>query len=68
MYLCTGSAGRAPRCYRGRDAIDWLNRCGFIARTPDKLPSPQACFAGNPQLSGKAGGHSLNLTSSTGMG
>jgi len=61
VYLCTGSAGRIPRRYRGRDVIEWLDRCGFLAHTPDQLPSPQARFAGNPQLSGKAGGHSLNL-------
>ncbi|MBW7885264.1 MAG: FAD-dependent oxidoreductase, partial [Caldilineaceae bacterium] len=30
-------------------------------QTPDKLPSPKARFAGNPQLSGASGGHSLNL-------
>jgi len=34
---------------------------GFFDRTPDKLPSPQARFAGNPQATGKDGGHTLNL-------
>jgi len=33
----------------------------FFDRTADKLPSPQAKFGPNPQISGKAGGHSLNL-------
>jgi putative flavoprotein involved in K+ transport len=61
VYLCVGSAGRAPRRYRGRDTFEWLNLSGFLERTPDKLPSPQARFAGNPHLSGKNGGHGLNL-------
>jgi len=61
VYLCVGRAGRAPRRYRGRDIYDWLNRCGFLDRTPDKLPSPQAKFAANPQVSGRDGGRSLNL-------
>jgi len=61
VYLSVGSAGRAPRRYRGRDIFEWLNLSGFLDRSPDKLPSPQARFAGNPQLSGNNGGHDLNL-------
>jgi len=61
VYQCVGSAGRAPRRYRGRDTFEWLSLCGFLDRTPDRLPSPRARFAGNPQLSGKDGGHTLNL-------
>lgn len=61
VYLCVGSAGRAPRRYRGKDVYDWLNRCGFLDRTADKLPSPRARFAANPQVSGRDGGRSLNL-------
>jgi putative flavoprotein involved in K+ transport len=61
VYLSVGSAGRAPRRYRGRDIYGWLSLRGFIDRTPDKLPSPKAKFAGNPHLSGRDGGHNLNL-------
>jgi putative flavoprotein involved in K+ transport len=61
VYLCVGSAGRAPRRYRGRDIIEWLHRTGFFDRTVDKLPSPEARFAGNPQASGARGGHTINL-------
>jgi putative flavoprotein involved in K+ transport len=46
VYLGTGTAPRVPRRYRGK---------------VDKLPSPKARFAGNPQATGKNGGHSLNL-------
>lgn len=61
VYLCTGTAGRAPRRYRGKDCYGWLETVGFFNRTVDKLPSPKAKFAGNPQISGKDGGHTLNL-------
>jgi putative flavoprotein involved in K+ transport len=61
VYVCVGSAGRVPRRYRGRDIFEWLALVGFFDRMPDKLPSPQARFAGNPHVSGKSGGHSLNL-------
>lgn len=61
VYLCVGSAGRAPRRYRGRDVFDWLKQAGFFDRTVDKLPSPKAKFSGNPHLSGRDGGHTINL-------
>lgn len=61
VYLCVGSAGRAPRRYRGRDVNAWLNDAGFMSRTPDKLPSLKDRFTSNPQVSGKDGGHTLNL-------
>ena len=30
VYLCVGSAGRAPRRYRGRDVFYWLKQAGFF--------------------------------------
>ena len=61
VYLSVGSTGRAPRRYRGQDTFWWLVKCGFFDQISDTLPSPKARFAGNPQLSGASGGHSLNL-------
>jgi putative flavoprotein involved in K+ transport len=62
VYLCVGgSAGRAPRRYRGKDITWWLAQTGFFSRTADQLPSPKAKFGANPQVTGKAGGHTLNL-------
>jgi putative flavoprotein involved in K+ transport len=61
VHLCVGGAGRLPRRYRGRDAFSWLDRMGYFERTVDKLETPQAKFEGNPHISGKDGGHSLNL-------
>jgi putative flavoprotein involved in K+ transport len=62
VYLSTGrSSGRAPRRFRGRDILYWLVETGFFERTADKLPSPAARFGGNPHVSGKGGGRTLNL-------
>ncbi|MFN8384649.1 MAG: NAD(P)-binding domain-containing protein [Anaerolineales bacterium] len=61
VYLSAGFAPRIPRRYRGRDIFAWLTDTGFFEQTPDKLPSPKARFGANPQLSGKDGGHTLNL-------
>jgi putative flavoprotein involved in K+ transport len=61
VYLCIGSAGRVPRRYRGRDTYEWLYLAGFMDRTPDQLPSPRARFSGNPHVSGRDGGRTLNL-------
>ena len=62
VYLCVGgSSGRVPRRYRGQDVMQWLAQLGFFERTVDKLPSPHVKFAGNPHVSGKDGGRTLNL-------
>jgi putative flavoprotein involved in K+ transport len=61
VFLCVGGAGRIPRRYRGRDIVEWLSLIGFMDRTVDDLPSLQARFAGNPHLSGRDGGQTLNL-------
>lgn len=61
IYLCTGAAPRVPRRYRGRDIVTWLVDTGFFDQTVDRLPSPKARLIGNPQATGKNGGHSLNL-------
>ncbi|HSR16580.1 MAG TPA: NAD(P)-binding domain-containing protein [Ignavibacteriaceae bacterium] len=60
VFLCTGSAGRAPRRYRGKDTVEWLYDLGFFNITPDKLPVPIEHFA-PPHVSGSNGGHNLNL-------
>jgi len=61
VFVCTCSAPRLPRRYRGRDIVSWLVDTGFWDQTQDKLPSPKARLAGNPQVTGKNGGHTLNL-------
>jgi putative flavoprotein involved in K+ transport len=61
VYLSVSRAGRVPRRYRGKDANWWHERMGDYGRTVDQLPSPRAKFASKPMISGKDGGHTLNL-------
>jgi putative flavoprotein involved in K+ transport len=61
VFLCTGSAGRLPRRYRGKDVIAWLDQAGFFDLTPDQLPPGMSKFEGIPHISGTNGGHTLNL-------
>ena len=67
-YLAVGSAGWAPRRYRGRDLFRWLAEIaargvevGVPFPTVDKLPDPRARHAANPQLTGQGGGHDVDL-------
>ncbi len=61
VYLCLGTAGRVPRRYRGKDVYEWMHLIGWLDRTVDQLPSPEVKFAGNPHVSGRDGGRTLNL-------
>jgi putative flavoprotein involved in K+ transport len=61
VFLSTGTAGRFPRRYRGQDGFTWALRTGFLDRTPDRLPSPRARFIAPGHVTGKNGGHDLNL-------
>jgi len=58
VYMCVGAAGRVPRRYRGHDITWWLNKISPNRRV--KLPNSGRLPA-NPHLSGKDGGHTLNL-------
>lgn len=61
VYLCAGRAGRMPRRYRGLDAWAWAYLTGAVDHTVSQLHSPQERFEAHPHLSGKGGGHSINL-------
>jgi putative flavoprotein involved in K+ transport len=61
VYICVSSAGWGPRRYRGQDIVRWMDRAGFNAVTVDKLPSPKMRFAASALVSGKDGGHTLNV-------
>lgn len=61
VYLCTGSAGRLPRRYRGKDGMWWAVELGMADQTVDQLDSPAERFDANPQISGKDGGQDINL-------
>jgi len=55
VYLSTCSAGRMPRCYRGKDSNRWQLEMGAYERTVDRLPSPKAKFGGTPRHWDKEG-------------
>jgi putative flavoprotein involved in K+ transport len=61
VYLIVGSAGRAPRRYRGKELFRWLSLTGFLDRTVYNLPDPRGKFSANPHVSGLNGGMTLNL-------
>jgi putative flavoprotein involved in K+ transport len=61
VYLCVGNVVRVPRRYRGKEITYWLDQIRFFDRPVEMLPNPQTRYAPNPQISGKGGGHSLNL-------
>lgn len=61
VYLCTGKGGRLPRRYRGKDGFWWADKLGILHQTIDDLDSPAERFAANPRVSGKDGGHDINL-------
>jgi len=68
VFLSVGTAGRAPRRYRGQDLFFWLRQLaerGPALGTPlpsaDQLPDPRRRLAGNPHVSGHGGGHDTDL-------
>jgi putative flavoprotein involved in K+ transport len=61
VYLCVSRCGRSPRRYCGKDIMWWVNQMGGYDRTVDSLPSPAARFVCHPDLTGKDGGHEINL-------
>jgi putative flavoprotein involved in K+ transport len=68
VHLAVSNCFGAPRRYRGRDIVWWLLQTylhgaevGVPFPTVADLPSPAARFGCNPYLSGKDGGHDINL-------
>lgn len=61
VFLCTGSADRLPRKYRGQDSFWWAAQLGLFDQTVEDLPSREARFNPNPQVTGKDGGKYLSL-------
>jgi putative flavoprotein involved in K+ transport len=61
VTLSVSAAGRLPRRYRGADIMRWAERIGFYERRADALERPADRFTANPHLSGKRGGHTINV-------
>jgi putative flavoprotein involved in K+ transport len=61
VVISPGRAPSMPRRVAGRDTVDWLLDAGFFEHTAANLPSPAARLGPNPIVTGRAGGHDLNL-------
>jgi len=68
VFLSCGKCPWAPRRLGGNDLVWWVVESGFWDRTPDQLPSPFARLTGNPQTTGRGGGHDLNYRTLHAMG
>ena len=62
VHLCVGGAPRSPRKYRGKDAIDWLDRLGYYNLTVDNHPDKENVRnKTNHYVTGRGGGHEIDL-------
>lgn len=62
VYLCVGSAPRAPRNYRGKDAVEWLEQMGYYDQPIELHPDPdEARHKTNHYLTGRDGGRDIDL-------
>ena len=61
VTLSVSRAGRLPRRYRGRDAIDWQNRMGFLDKKVEDLENIRMKFGGEPHMTGRNGGYTISL-------
>ncbi len=60
-YLATSKAGRMPRRYRGKDSGEWMELLGALHNPAVSVSQNNGRFPANGHLSGKQGGHTINL-------
>ncbi len=62
VHLSVGSAPRAPRRYRGKDVVDWLDMMGYYDLPIDQHPQKeQVRHKTNHYVTGRDGGHEIDL-------
>lgn len=62
VHLSVGSAPRAPRVYRGRDAVEWLHDMGHYDLPVDRHPLKEKVRGkSNHYLTGRDGGREIDL-------
>ncbi|HEY3429017.1 MAG TPA: NAD(P)-binding domain-containing protein, partial [Acidimicrobiia bacterium] len=66
--LACGRAPWAPRKLGGRDVVSWLSDTNFFDLPLSALPSSAARLIGNPQTTGRGGGHDLHYRTLQAMG
>lgn len=62
VYLSVGSAPRAPRTYRGKDVVEWLDVMGYYDQPIESHPDPEeARHKTNHYVTGRDGGRDIDL-------
>jgi putative flavoprotein involved in K+ transport len=62
VHLCVGGAPRAPRLYRGKDAVEWLDLMGYYDLSIDEHPKKETARSNtNHYLTGRDGGREIDL-------
>ena len=62
VHLCTGSAPRVARRYRGRDVVEWLNDMGHYDIPVENHPQgAQVRAKSNHYVTGRDGGRDIDL-------
>ncbi len=62
VHLCTGSAPRVARRYRGRDVVEWLNEMGHYDMPVEQHPQGERVRQkSNHYVTGRDGGHDIDL-------
>ena len=62
VYLSVGTAPRAPRTYRGKDAVEWLEDMGYYDQPIESHPDPdEARHKTNHYLTGRDNGRDIDL-------
>jgi putative flavoprotein involved in K+ transport len=52
VIVSTSMVARAPRRYRGKDVMEWMNLTGFLDQRTDEITDPQVFSMKQPQISG----------------
>ncbi len=62
VYLSVGSAPRAPRAYRGKDVVQWLEEMGYYSQSIDEnKDGDRARHKTNHYVTGRDGGRDIDL-------
>lgn len=62
VHLVTGSAPRAPRRYRGKDVVEWLDMMGYYDLPIDQHPQKETVrHKTNHYVTGRDGGRDIDL-------
>jgi len=62
VYLSVSRAPRIPRRYRGKDILQWVDLMGMYDIKAEEHPDGKSIrFKTHPHISGRDGGHTINL-------